>query len=221
MSNEIKNRQHALGIFAPVPAAPFTTPIVSEVGIDTFVRNGAGNYTIGLHDAAQFDMHVVRAALGANVLGSIGAQLAPGGATVLVTVFDALGVPFDPAYFDLTVDTVRDGEGVGPSPAFPAVPTPPAFGGGFLFGWCSVGAGIGAPILAQSSNNPVQGVVHPAVTGQYDYTLNAGMPALAAVSAISNGVTAVGASAAVVSPTAARVEIASTDVANTAYFYQQ
>lgn len=153
MSNEIKNRQHAIGLFAPVPAAPFTTPIVSAVGFDSFTRNGPGNYTVGLHDAAPFATHAVDAGLGANVLGTIGGQIAPDGGSVLVTAFDAAGAPFDPSHFDLTVNTIRDGEGVGPAPVFPAVPTPPAFGG--LLGWVRVKT---TGVFTQSASGIVQGV---------------------------------------------------------------
>lgn len=140
MANEIKNRQHAIAMVAPVPAAPFTTPIVSSVGVSGFVRNGPGNYTVALNEAAPFHTTRTSASLGANVLGTIGAQLAPGGASVLVTAFDPLGVPFDPQYFDLAVDTIRDGEGVGPAPALPAVPAPPSFGGGGLLGFSTIAA---------------------------------------------------------------------------------
>ena len=125
MSNEIKNRQHAIGIFAPVPAAPFTTPIVSSVGVSAFTRNSTGNYTVTLTEQAPFHTTRTSASLGANVLGIIGAQLAPGGASVLVTAFDGTGVPFDPQFFDLAVDTVRDGQGAGPAPALPSPPAPP------------------------------------------------------------------------------------------------
>lgn len=157
MSNEIKNRQHAIALIAPVPAAPFTTPIVSAVGVSGFVRNGAGNYTVALTDAAPFHTTRTSASLGANVLGTIGAQLAPDGGSVLVTAFDPFGIPFDPQFFDLAVDTIRDGEGVGPAPAPPAVPPPPAFGAGTtVLGWVKVNA-VGA-ILAESASAVVASV---------------------------------------------------------------
>ena len=153
MSNEIKNRQHAIGLFAPEPAPPFTTPIVSAVGFDSFTRNSPGVYTVGLHDAAPFATHAVYAGLGANVLGTIWGQIAPDGRSVLVTAFDAAGVPFDPVHFDLTVNTIRDGEGVGPAPALPGPPTPPAFGG--LLGWVRVKA---TGVFTQSASAIVQSV---------------------------------------------------------------
>ena len=154
MANEIKNRQHAIGLFAPVPASPFTTPIVSSVGIASFTRNGPGNYTLALQDAAPFATHAVEAGMGANVLGTIGGQIAPDGGSVLVTAFDALGAPFDPSHFDLVVNTIRDGEGVGPAPALPPVPASPSGVG--ILGWVRVSA-AGA-IVQQSASAIIQSV---------------------------------------------------------------
>lgn len=154
MANEIKNREHACALIAPEPAPPFTTPIVSEVGLSRYTRNGPGNYTIELLDAAPFHTHRVVTQLGANVLGSIGGQLINGGAAVLVTAFDAAGAPADPQFFTLSVETIRDGEGAGPEPAAPAVPTPPA-SGGLTLGWVRVKAN---GTFTQSASGIVQSV---------------------------------------------------------------
>ena len=217
MSNEIKNRQHAIGIFAPVPAAPFTTPIVSEVGLASFTRNGPGNYTVVLQEPAPFATHVVRAGLGANVLGTIGAQIAPDGSSVLITAFNALGVPFDPAFFDLTVETTRDGEGVGPAPALPAVPAPPVFGGGGVLGWLRVDA---AAAFVQSASGIVASVAAWAGNpGVSVITLVPGTVAGAALASQDQGVQAgIEWMAQVVNPTTVNVQAGIGPVPTGAYY---
>lgn len=214
MANEIKNRQHAIGIFAPVPAAPFTTPIVSSVGFSSFVRNGPGNYTVGLQEPAQFSTHAPTVGMGANVLGTIGAQVAPDGLSVLVTAFDALGVPFDPSHFELSLGTTRDGVGEGPAPALPAAPTPPAFGAGGLIGWCAVSSAGG--ILLQSASAPVLSVSHPPGIPVYAYTMKAGIVVLAAHAGINGA--AVAAGAVVDSPSQVTINTTA-EIDHTTWFY--
>lgn len=171
MSNEIKNRQHAIALIAPVPAAPFTTAIVEQVGVASFTRNSVGNYTVVLVDAAPFHVTRTSASLGANVLGIIGAQLVPGGGSIVVTAFNGQGVPFDPQFFDLAVDVIRDGEGIGPSPAVPAAPTPP--GHGSFNGWAKINGPDGV-ITSQSASAPLDTCIFDG-GANYAYTLKAGV----------------------------------------------
>lgn len=149
MANEIKNRQHAEGQFvgSETVEAPFTQRIISAVGIDSFVRNSAGNYTAVLRDAIGFSGAAVRASLPANFPGSCGAQLSQDGATVLVTVFDGAGAPADSPFVSLEVVNVVAGQEVGPAgelPTPPAGPHPALT----LLGWCQTDSA--AAIVSQT-----------------------------------------------------------------------
>jgi hypothetical protein len=135
MSNQTPDRSHASGTFVPVVAAPFTTSIVNSKAIKSFLRNGPGNYTVGLSNGLAFAEGNAEAALPANFLGIAGATIAPDGESVLVSVFDLSGVPVDPPAFGLEVRSIEEGEGKGPQPPLPAPPAPPVVAPTYLLGW--------------------------------------------------------------------------------------
>ncbi len=128
MAVQAPDRLHAWGKFAPVIAPPFTANIVSSKGIAGFTYNSVGNYTITLEAALAFFAGLEAVELPANFLANGGAQLAPDGASVLVTVFDLGGSPVDPPWFGLSLGAIVEGEGEGPAPALPGPPPPPSLG---------------------------------------------------------------------------------------------
>ena len=218
MAHETKNRQHALGSFVPVVALPFTRQILNGDGIDGFVRNSAGNYTIALTDAIGFAGAQATASLPPNFLGIAGAQIAQDGASVLVTVFDLSGAPADPPLFSMVVRSVVQGEGSGPAPPLPGPPAPPS-SASFLMGWGQVD--INANLIAQTgllqSTNKIGG-------GAYGWTL---VPGLATLSAMGSQMSTMGAGvilAEVLTGATARTLTRNmagnvTDLGHTAYFY--
>lgn len=130
MANETPNRVHAGGIFVPVVAEPFTSNILNSQAVQRFERLGPGQYRITLQRPLAFAEGYPEAGLPANFQGVAGAQLAPDGASVLVSVLSmATGEPVDPPLVMCTVWSVREGEGEGPSIPLPAIP-PPLPGGG-------------------------------------------------------------------------------------------
>lgn len=217
MANETKNRQHAIGTFvgAEPVAAPFTSRIVNAVGVDSFTRNSVGNYTAVLHDAIAFAGATVRADLPANFLGIVGAQLAPDGASVLVTVFDLSGAPADAPLVALEVVSVVQGEGAdGPAPVLPGPPAPG--GGGLLMGWGRCDAA--ANLQAQSSNGIISGVVVFGL-GTFQWDLIAGLPPIAAaVVTLTTTAGNVGADL-LANPASLFVRTGASNVAHWAFFY--
>lgn len=182
MSLETPNRSHASGTFVPVLAPPFDDAIVNSNGVKGFTRNGPGNYTVELTRALAFAEGIAEAELPANFLGICGAQIAPDGLTVLVTVFNLQGAPADPPIISFKVTSVEEGEGDGPQPALPAAPVP---AGIRALGWAHVDAD--GTILAQTG--AVLSVLRSA-EGLYNYVLNDGLSAIAALNAmvdIGNG----------------------------------
>lgn len=218
MSNQTPDRSHASGKFVPVVALPFTGPVVNSDGVDSFVRNSVGNYTIALTSPLAFAEGIADAKLPANFLGIAGAQIAPDGASVLVTVFDLAGAPADPPIVSLKVTSVEEGEGEGPSPALPAAPVAPLVAGQ-LFGWCRVNA-AGA-IQAQSPAGLVTGVVLAASV--FTYTLVAGS-LLAAMAAELDTVAGEHATTVLTDVTGDVLTFDSAgavaDIAHTAFFYR-
>lgn len=188
-SNQTPDRSHASGTFIPVVAPPFTADIVNSNGVRSFDRNGPGNYTVVLAtvgpggeiqgDPLAFAEGIASAELPANFLGICGAQIAPDGLSVLLTVFDLGGKPADPPIISFKVTSVEEGEGKGPEPDLPDAPSV-ALGLRGL-GWASVDAD--GTILAQTG--AVLTVV-PNPVGAYDYTLKPGLAAIAALAATVN-----------------------------------
>lgn len=218
MANEIVNRQHAVGTFVPVVAPPFDKQILNSVGIDSFVRNSVGNYTVVLTDPIGFAGAQAISSLPANFLGIPGAQIAQDGGSVLITVFDLSGNPTDPSLITLVVRSVVEGQGAGPAPVLPGPPAPPG-GTGLLMGWGEVD--LNANLLAQTgliqSTNKLGG-------GAYQWTLVAGLPALSAMGSQMSTQGAGVILAEVLTPTTARTLVRNmagnvTDLRHTAYFY--
>jgi hypothetical protein len=135
MANETPNRVHAGGIFVPVVAEPFTSNILNSQAVQEFTRLGPGQYRITLQRPLAFAEGYPEAGLPANFQGVAGAQLAPDGASVLVTVLSlASGEPVDPPLVMCTVWSVREGEGEGPSIPLPGIPPPlPGTGNAVIF----------------------------------------------------------------------------------------
>lgn len=187
MSNEIKNRQHAIGTFvaAETVALPFTQRIVNGVGVDSFVRNSVGNYTAKLHEPIGFGGATIRAGLPANFAGNCGAQLSQDGTNVLLTVFDILGLPADAPLVTLEVVSVIEGEGSGPSPALPNPPTPVVVPQLTLLGWLT--ATGGGSIVAQRG-----GVTAIAVNGAGDYTVTHAAGTVLSLSATVDSISTLG-----------------------------
>jgi hypothetical protein len=139
MAAQAPDRTHAWATFVPVDAAPLVAGILNSDGIASFVRNSPGNYTVTLTDPLAFASALASASIPANFLAVCGAQIAPGGAEVLLTAHDLAGAPVDPPWIGLRVSAVREGEGVGPQPALPGPPAPPS-SSGLTLGWVRVKA---------------------------------------------------------------------------------
>lgn len=180
MALETIDQVHATGTFIPVIAPPFTTQILNSSGIASFVRDLAGQYTVTLQNPMAFSTGHCAASLPANFPGVAGAQMAPDGVTVLVTVLGLDGVAIDPPSVGLTVRAINQSEGVGPAQdPLPAPPAPGDPGLGALRGWANTSA-AGA-FVNQSSPFPFSGLAHINASGLYDYTPVAPFPLAALV----------------------------------------
>lgn len=138
MSNETPNRVHAGGTFVgtAVVGPPFTTRIINQKGILAVNRLGVGQYEVVLQRALAFAEGFAHPALPANFQATAGAQIAPDGLSVLVTVLAlGSGAPTDPPVLGVTVWSVSEGEGSGPSIALPPVPPPLPPSPGARFAW--------------------------------------------------------------------------------------
>lgn len=125
MSLETPNRIHALGIFIPVVAAPFTSQVLASKGVGGFTRTGAGQYLVTLQRQLAFSEGYAVAGVPPNFQGVPGAQLSDDGTQALISVLDlGTGLPIDPPFVTFNAWTVREGEGEGPAIPFPVVPPP-------------------------------------------------------------------------------------------------
>ena len=215
MSNQTPDRSHASGTFVPVVAPPFTSAIVNSNAINSFVRNSEGNYTVTLTRPLAFSEGIVDAKLPANFLGISGAQIAPDGLSVLITVFDLDGDPVDPPTVSLEVTSVEEGAGAGPAPALPGVPAT----SGRLFGWARLD--VAGVVQAQSPAALVTGVALAASV--YTYTLAAGslLAAMAAELENAAGEHATNVVAGVTGTVSTFTSAgAAGDLAHTAFFYR-
>jgi len=161
MSIETPNRIHAIGLFAPVPSAPFTQEMVESKGIRSFTRTGVGQYTIELIDLVAFGEAMCVAQVPPNTQAIASAQVAADG-TIFLSVLDlALGAPVDPYWVTLSV--IKWNEGEGASVVVSSLPIPPPIPSGGSDLQQAYNAGLNATIVLSDVrplifNDPALGI---------------------------------------------------------------